>query len=83
MAIADPGDETIIGQVKGKWVVHAWVNYYYSAIKVDIHGGKEAREGVDVGDRSVTIAGDDWRPLVTEAVTEMRFRTGLPVVAGT
>ena len=36
----DPGDETVVGQVMGKWVVHAWVNYHYSAIKVDITGGR-------------------------------------------
>jgi hypothetical protein len=75
----DPGPETVIGQVKGKWVVHARVNYHFSAIQVVITGGRNARSGVDTYDRSVTIAGDDWRPLITEAVTEMRFRTGLPV----
>ena len=75
----DPGDETIIGKVKGKWAVHAWRNYHHSAIQLDIYGGKEARRGVEVGDRSVTIAGDAWQPLVAEAANEMRFRTGLPL----
>jgi hypothetical protein len=78
----DPGDETIIGQVRGPWIVRAWVNYHYSAIQVDITGGKEALDGVDTDDRSVTLAGYDWRPLVVEAATEMLSRTGLPVCAG-
>jgi hypothetical protein len=78
----DPGDETVIGRVRGPWVVHAWRNYHYSAIQVDITGGREARTGVDVGDRSVTLAGNAWQPLVTEAVAEMQPRTGLSVKAG-
>ena len=44
-----------------------------------IQGGKKARSGVNTGDRSDSLAGDDWRPLVVEAVTEMQFRTGRPI----
>ena len=44
-----------------------------------IFGGEWSRSGVNVGDRSVTLAGDDWRPLVAEAVTEMQRQTGRPL----
>ena len=41
-----PRPETVTGQVKGKWVVQAWINYHYSAIQVDItrrQGGAQRR----------------------------------------
>ena len=73
-------DETVTGQIKGRWAVQAVINHPFSAVQVLIQGGKRARKGVDVGDRSVTLASDDdWRPLVAEAANEMRRRTGLLV----
>jgi hypothetical protein len=69
----------ITGRLQGPWVVQAGVCEDCPDIRVIIFGGEWSRSGVNTGDQSVTLAGDDWRPLVTEAVTEMRRRTGRPI----
>ena len=75
----DPDPETVTGQVKGLWVVQARVCGCCSNIQVIIYSGEWARDGINTGNRSVTLAGDDWRPLITEAATEMQRRTGRPI----
>ena len=75
----DPDPETVTGQVKGLWVVQASICPCCDNIKVSITGREEARSGIYTGNRSVTLASDDWRPLITEAVTEMQRRTGRPL----
>jgi hypothetical protein len=71
--------EMITGRIQGPWVVQAGACDHCPDIRVIIFGGEWSSGGVNIGDQSVTLAGDDWRPLVTEAVTEMRRRTGRPI----
>jgi hypothetical protein len=71
--------EMITGRLQGPWVVRAGACDHCPGIRVTIFGGEWSSSGVNIGDQSVTLAGDDWRPLVTEAVTEMRRRTGRPI----
>ena len=75
----DGVSEMITGRIQGPWVVRAAACDHCPDIKVIIFGGEWSRSGVNVGDRSVTLAGDDWRPLVAEAVAEMQRRTGRPL----
>jgi hypothetical protein len=75
----DGVSEMITGRLQGPWAVRAGVCEHCPDIRVIIFGGEWSRSGVNIGDQSVTLAGDDWQPLVTEAVTEMQRRTGRPI----
>ena len=68
--------EMVVGRVQGPWVVVAELCEHCGDVKPIIFSSAWSSSGTNIGDHSIARAGDDWRPLLLEVLSEAQRQTG-------